>query len=51
VDSLEGCEYHKYSLVCGFPRKVFGQDTVEQTLEAAGLAPQGVLFVQQEDDE
>jgi len=51
VDSLEECDYAKYSLVCGFPRKVFGPDTLEQTLEAAGLAPQGVLFVQQEDEE
>ena len=51
VDSLEECDYAKYSLVCGFPRKVYGPDSLEQTLEAAGLAPQGVLFVQQEDDD
>lgn len=52
VDSLEGFDSLSYSLVCAFPKRVF---EVEQdaavTLEAAGLVPQGALFVQVHDDE
>lgn len=51
VDSLPGCRYLKYSLVCGFPRKVYGSDTLQQTLEEGGLVPQGVLFVQPEEED
>lgn len=51
VDSLEGFDSLSYSLVCAFPKRVF---EVEQdgkvTLEAAGLVPQGALFVQVHDD-
>lgn len=50
VDGLEGCGYHRYSLACGFPRRVYGADTLDTTLEDAGLVPQGLLFVQQEDE-
>lgn len=51
VDSLPGCRYLQYSLVCGFPRKVYGPDTLQQTLEEGGLVPQGVLFVQPEEED
>lgn len=50
VDSLESVAFHKYSLVCAFPRRVYGSDSRGLTLEQAGLAPQGALFVQGEDD-
>jgi hypothetical protein len=50
VDTLDGMTYHKYSLVCAFPRRVFGLAEAGVTLEDAGLAPQGALFVQCEDD-
>ncbi|KAI8474966.1 MAG: hypothetical protein J3K34DRAFT_456563 [Monoraphidium minutum] len=51
VDSLEGCTFRRYTLVCNFPRRVYGADSRGLSLEAAGLAPQGVLFVQAEDDD
>jgi FAS-associated factor 2 len=51
VNSLEGCTYAKYSLVCNFPRRVYSPETHGLSLQAAGLAPQGVLFVQVEDDD
>lgn len=51
VDSIEGFDCLRYSLVCAFPKKVFQKSDGEQSLEAAGLVPQGVLFVQVHDDE
>ncbi|GBF99613.1 hypothetical protein Rsub_12292 [Raphidocelis subcapitata] len=51
VDGLDGCTFWQYSLVCNFPRRVYGPDARALSLEEAGLAPQGVLFVQVEDDE
>jgi FAS-associated factor 2 len=51
VNSLEGVTFWKYSLVCNFPRRVYGADTHALSLQDAGLAPQGVLFVQVEDDD
>lgn len=52
VDSLEGFNSLSYALVCAFPKRVFeaGQDG-GVTLEAAGLVPQGALFVQVHDDD
>uniref|UniRef100_A0A383V860 UBX domain-containing protein n=1 Tax=Tetradesmus obliquus TaxID=3088 RepID=A0A383V860_TETOB len=46
VDSLEGFDSLSYSLVSAFPKRVFGGDSRGQSLEAAGLVPQGALFVQ-----
>jgi hypothetical protein len=51
VDGLDGCTFLRYSLVCNFPRRVYGPDARALSLKEAGLAPQGVLFVQVEDDE
>jgi hypothetical protein len=51
VNSLEGCTFHRYTLVCSYPRRAYDADSRGLTLEAAGLAPQGVLFVQVEDDD
>jgi hypothetical protein len=51
VSSLEGCTFLRYGLVCNFPRRVYGPESRALTLQEAGLAPQGVLFVQVEDDE
>jgi FAS-associated factor 2 len=51
VDSLEGFDSLKYSLVSAFPKKVFQRSEAAETLESAGLVPQGALFVQVHDDE
>eukprot|EP00878_Enallax_costatus_P020517 GHUV01021694.1.p1 GENE.GHUV01021694.1~~GHUV01021694.1.p1 ORF type:complete len:366 (+),score=105.27 GHUV01021694.1:665-1762(+) len=51
VDSLEGFDSMHYSLVCAFPKKVFERSDAAETLEGAGLVPQGALFVQVHDDE
>ena len=51
VASLEACAFHRFSLVCSFPRRVYGADARALSLQEAGLAPQGVLFVQVEDDD
>jgi hypothetical protein len=51
VDSLEGFDSLSYSLVCAFPKRVFGEDSKAQSVEAAGLVPQGALFVQVHDDD
>lgn len=50
VNSLENCTFMRYSLVCNFPRRVYGGESMGASLQDAGLAPQGVLFVQVEDD-
>lgn len=51
VDSLEGFDSLSYSLVCAFPKRVFEVESDSGvTLEAAGLVPQGALFVQVHDD-
>ena len=49
VDSLEANTSFEYKLVTNFPRKVFDETTFSQTLEEAGLSPQGTLFLQSED--
>lgn len=51
VDSLEGFDSLSYSLVSAFPKRVFGGDSRGQSLEAAGLVPQGALFVLVHDDD
>lgn len=51
VDSLEGFDSMHYSLVCAFPKQVFKRSDAAETLEGAGLVPQGALFVQVHDDE
>lgn len=51
VDSLEGFDSLNYNLVCAFPKKVFERSDAAETLEEAGLVPQGALFVQVLDDE
>jgi hypothetical protein len=51
VDSLEGFDSLNYSLVCAFPKRVFSKDSAGQSLEAAGLVPQGALFVQVHDED
>jgi hypothetical protein len=51
VDSVEGFDSLSYSLVCAFPKRVFEVESDGGvTLEAAGLVPQGALFVQVHDD-
>jgi hypothetical protein len=50
VDSLEGFDCLKYSLVSAFPKKVFDEDSKNITLGESGLVPQGALFVQVHDD-
>jgi hypothetical protein len=50
VDSLEGFDSLSYSLVCAFPKRVFEVEADGQlALDAAGLVPQGALFVQVHD--
>jgi hypothetical protein len=50
MDTLD-LPFQQYSLVTAFPRRVYGAaDAGQVTLEEAGLAPQGALFVQCEDD-
>lgn len=51
VDSLESFDTLSYSLVCAFPKKVFERSDAAETLEKAGLVPQGALFVQVHDDD
>ncbi|KAI7840654.1 hypothetical protein COHA_005675 [Chlorella ohadii] len=50
VDSLEAVTALNYSLATTFPRRVYGPDTREQSLQELGLAPQAVLLMQSEDD-
>eukprot|EP00958_Prasinococcus_capsulatus_P006369 scaffold603_cov404-Prasinococcus_capsulatus_cf.AAC.43 len=49
VDSL-GVPFQKYTLATNFPRKVLTDEICSQTLEEAGLSPQALLFIKQEDD-
>jgi FAS-associated factor 2 len=53
VDSLEGFECLRYSLVAAFPKRVFDAagEGGRVTLADAGLVPQGALFVQVHDDD
>ncbi|KAF7828104.1 plant UBX domain-containing protein 10-like [Senna tora] len=46
VDSLGCLEAESYSLVSNFPRVVYGQENLTQSLEEAGLHPQASLFVE-----
>ena len=46
VESLEEFAYPSYSLVSNFPRRVFSASCGGMSLQEAGLAPQGALFVQ-----
>ncbi|CAJ2628325.1 unnamed protein product [Trifolium pratense] len=46
VDSLGLLEAENYSLVSNFPRVVYGQEKLTQSLKEAGLHPQASLFVE-----
>ncbi|KAK2978663.1 hypothetical protein RJ640_019120 [Escallonia rubra] len=46
VDSLGCLEMEKYTLISNFPRVVYGQEKLSQSLEEAGLHPQASLFVE-----
>jgi FAS-associated factor 2 len=46
VDSLGLLEAESYSLVSNFPRVVYGQEKLTQSLKEAGLHPQASLFVE-----
>ena len=50
VDSLEALTARKYVLASNFPRRVFTAELLAQPLSELGLAPQGLLFVQPDDD-
>lgn len=50
VDSLEVLTARKYVLASNFPRRVFTAELLAQPLSELGLAPQGLLFVQPDDD-
>jgi len=46
VESVGIVGTEKFSLVSNFPRKVYGNDNLEATIEEAGLHPSSSLFVQ-----
>ncbi|MEW5314494.1 MAG: hypothetical protein WDW38_005990 [Sanguina aurantia] len=50
VDSLDATTAWRYKLVCNYPRKVLGPELANSTLEAEGMSPQVLLFVQPEED-
>jgi FAS-associated factor 2 len=50
VDSLEAVAALRYSLATTFPRRVYGQGCLAQSLQELDLTPQAVLLMQPEDD-
>lgn len=46
VESVGTVGTENFSLVSNFPRKVYGNDNLEVTIEEAGLHPSSSLFVQ-----
>lgn len=46
VESVGTVEAEKFCLVSNFPRKVYGNDKLDLTIEEAGLHPSSSLFVQ-----
>ncbi len=50
VDSLDNLATYKYSLASSYPRRVFSGETLQQSFQQLGLAPQAMLLVQSEDD-
>lgn len=51
VDQLDGTCFWSYELVSSFPRRAFGLDSTNSTLQELQLAPQAALFVQPGDDD
>ena len=46
----EGMPFGKYTLVCSYPKKELGEDSLMLTLEDAGLSPKAMLMVRQDDE-
>ena len=50
VGSLEQVK-GEFSLASSFPRRVFAEDAMDQSLSELHLAPQAMLFVQNEEEQ